>query len=297
MNASLEELYIPSSVEELEEGWCKGISKLKNVKISSKNNFFKICENSFIVGKTNKKSDKFDCIIFAHRDIKHAFIPQSIRTIGSLSFTNCKELKKIDFQRNLELASIGKQAFSWSSIRFISIPESCRIIGEHAFSGCTNLKKIEFTEYSKLELIDESSFSGSSIETIKIPSNVFCINESAFRLCRNMKKIEFQLNSKLVKIEKYAFADSSLKNIVIPTSVKSISNNTFYNCTNLKSIEFLGNGRFESSIITNCENLLLISFPNSCLVNLNIVEFNCKTENFSLFILNKCYKECKTNFY
>lgn len=278
--SSIEELYIPSSLSELEEGWCKGIEKLKKVTISPHNRHFTVIDNSFIAGK----SGTLNTLIFSVRNIESAIIPEKIERIGPLTFSNCKKLNSIEFKENSRLVSIGKQAFSWSSITRICLPKSLRKISEHAFSFCTNLRAIEFSENSELELIDESAFSNTSIEAVSIPSNVLRIEESAFSSCQNLRKIELKSNSMLHSIEKYAFAESSLKNISVPSGVRHIAGLAFYNCGCFSCAEFLCSGTFNDSIIANCKNFFLASFPNSKEVSMKIFDLNTISENFSLFI-------------
>ena len=75
----IESLTIPSNVSELKRGWCSGTAKLKEIKLSPKNKHFKFLDDKIIVGKMDEKSDNFDVIIFAIRDIKSAAIPPDIK--------------------------------------------------------------------------------------------------------------------------------------------------------------------------------------------------------------------------
>ena len=85
------------------------------------------------------------------------------------SFHDNKNIKKNQFDKNSELKTIGKSAFSHSKIESISIPSKVSKIEKSAFKDCKNLKEVEFQVSSELQLIGKSSFEGSSIENILIP--------------------------------------------------------------------------------------------------------------------------------
>ena len=76
-NSSIETLSFPPNLKELEEGWCKGIEKLKKVTISPHNQHFTVVDNSFIAGK----SDTLNTLIFSVRNIESAIIPEKIECI------------------------------------------------------------------------------------------------------------------------------------------------------------------------------------------------------------------------
>lgn len=62
--SAITSLTIPSTVEDLKEGWCKGTTNLKQVSISQQNEYFTKIDNKLIVGKSDKKSNVFDLLVF-----------------------------------------------------------------------------------------------------------------------------------------------------------------------------------------------------------------------------------------
>lgn len=74
-------------------------------------------DNKIIVGKSDPRSNVFDTIIFANRDIERAIIPKHIKYITKCSFEHCKRLKTIEFSKDSELISIGFYAFSSTAIK------------------------------------------------------------------------------------------------------------------------------------------------------------------------------------
>lgn len=167
--SSLVEIEIPQSVIELKEGWCCGAFKLDKVTVDLNNPNFSFINYSFLVGKSDSKSDVFDVLLFARRKLIEADIPSYIKRISSYAFEGCKQLNSISFQENSLLTSIGEYSFSNSSITTISFSSEVREIGDYSFYNCTKLKEICFPNHSKLESIGKNAFSNSSLETLSMP--------------------------------------------------------------------------------------------------------------------------------
>ena len=137
-------------------------------------------------------------------------IPNSVTSIGSYAFDNCKSLTSITIPDSV--TSIGNKAFSGCrSLTSITIPDSVTSIGNSAFSECR------------------------SLTSITIPDNVTSIGYFAFFNCSSLTNITI-LDS-VTSIGNYAFFNcSSLTSITIPDSVTSIGEAAFSDCTNLKTI-------------------------------------------------------------
>lgn len=74
-SSSIEKLTIPSKVSDLKDGWCCNIFGLNEIKLMPNNENFKKIGNDLIIGKSYPKSDIFDTIVIAHRNIQHVEIP------------------------------------------------------------------------------------------------------------------------------------------------------------------------------------------------------------------------------
>lgn len=72
--------------------------------------------------KSDYKSDNYDSLIFARRDIKDAIIPSDIVTISDCAFLGCNKLKTFSFHNDSKLKKLGNQLFQGSSIEQMSIP-------------------------------------------------------------------------------------------------------------------------------------------------------------------------------
>lgn len=226
--SSLEILSIPSTVEELQEGWCRGTSKLTKIIISEDNPYLKYAdsEQKIILSKTksDKKDDKteFDNIIFANRDIREVTIQSYIKHIKPFSFEECEQLTKINFLNDSCLETIEKDSFAYSSLENIIIPSSVRQIGEGAFSWCQTLETVEFSEDSNLVSIGNGAFSKSSLKYISIPSSLQRIGDGSFAWCQFLQTLKFPENSELLSIGNYAFYGSSIEVISIPSKVEEL---------------------------------------------------------------------------
>lgn len=223
--SSIESLSIPSSVSNLYDGWCNETEYLNNLIIEQGNQNFKNCDENLIIGKSDVKSDIFDVLVFANRNIKTAIIPPYIKRIASYSF-------------------------SYSSLQQVFISSSVEQICESAFSWCYNLQRVEIPFDSKLQSIDEFSFRYSLIQKICIPSNVKRICSYAFNSCYELEKIFIPPDSELQSIDKLAFSSSSITSVFIPHRVTYIDEDAFNFCEYLQIIEI----DLDSSLKSICNN-------------------------------------------
>lgn len=220
--SSLENLSIPSSVEILNDDWCYKTDNLINIQIiecSQKNIFY--YDDKFILGKSDLKSEIFDVLLFARRNIKVVSIPSFIRRIGHYAFENAKKIDAVDFDDNSELESL-EFSFGNSSIKSIKIPSSCKKIGKYSFYECEKLKNVTFSNNSQLKSIDQYAFFGSLISSIVIPSSVSEIESSAFRDCVGMLIIEFEKNCKVKPLDRSVFPNSKSLIIMVNANEKNI---------------------------------------------------------------------------
>ena len=159
-NSSIESIYIPEKLEELQDGWCNKTKKLKTVILSPKNRNFKYLDEThqIILGKSDKTTDIFDTILFSSRNIETANIPSYIKHIQSFSFEYCQSLTSIQFSEKSELKTIGQSAFANTCIQSISIPKSVEKIGKMIFYFCSHLEQVEIEKGSKIKSIDYDSF-------------------------------------------------------------------------------------------------------------------------------------------
>eukprot|EP00980_Cylindrotheca_fusiformis_P025964 scaffold14995_cov92-Cylindrotheca_fusiformis.AAC.6 len=125
------------------------------------------------------------------RALTHVLLPESLRRIGSLAFSECINLKCVQFisknapyseiNDNLEdglivfprtVSAIGKGAFQCChALRHIKLPPTLKIIEEGLCSYCERLEHVEIP--TTVKEIDDAAFVGcSSLSHIRMPSRV-----------------------------------------------------------------------------------------------------------------------------
>ncbi len=136
------------------------------------------------------------------------------------------------------VVSIGKEAFSQSSVQYISLPRTLTSIGEDAFWFCRDLKEIEIP--NNVTSIGMSAFAGcNSLEWAVLPSKLQKMDSLVFQLCRKLRYIEFP--SGLTKLPYGVLSEcSSLTSVTIPEGVTEIGNNAFEGCTSLEQVVYNG---------------------------------------------------------
>lgn len=208
VNSLIENLCIPSQVSELKKGWCSSTLKLNNVSIHSKNSHFSMVDDRIIVGKTDPKSEDWDVLLFAPRNIKYIKISSFFKRIDSYAFDRCSSLQKVEFSNDSKLTSIGEYAFAYSSFENILIPENVTNIDDNAFFYCKNLSKVIFPIKSKIKEIGRFTFAHCSFKSLFIPSSIKNIGDCAFSYCNNLQIIEVEQDFELIQLDKKIFGYS-----------------------------------------------------------------------------------------
>lgn len=154
--------------------------------------------------------------MYYNSKVEEIIIPNSVKTIGKLAFSECSNLKSIN------------------------IPSSVSNLSSDAFSKCENLTSLSVSSsnpyytssnqiiYNKLKT-KLVLCAGGKTGKITIPSTITSIEPSAFSYCTKITSII--LPSNLKTINEYAFSDcSSLTSITIPKSVTTIKQSAFVSC-------------------------------------------------------------------
>ncbi|KAK8836378.1 hypothetical protein M9Y10_039721 [Tritrichomonas musculus] len=254
----LKKLSIPSSIEKFEDKWCiNNDRELEITIIPNGTSNIVYYDKDFILGKSNSKSENFDVIVFASKDVRKVTIPSFITKIGSGCFSGCQKLVTIEFSDDSKLREIGMHAFRWSSLQEVTFPRHLFKIGKCAFHKCKKLKKVDFQKDSELLIIGKSSLSESSICDLSIPSSVVDIDENWICDSKKLKKIKiienriknisYYLNDELIVGKSYSkseifdvivFAPRTIENIAIPSFITCIASCAFGHCKDLKKVTF-----------------------------------------------------------
>lgn len=117
--------------------------------------------------------------------VEEVYLPETVVTISSNAFYECKNLKKISLPDTLKY--IGEMSFAYcESLTEVILPRDLEYIGVNAFEMCTNLVSVTFN-CEKLTLLEKKCFSCTALETVTIPNCVTTIKDSFFE-CVNLKK-------------------------------------------------------------------------------------------------------------
>lgn len=133
LHCYISKIYLPSKLEEIQEGWCmeNNIKSNLEITISPKNRYIKFLDinHQIIRGRSDKTKEKLDSIVFVLKDIKDVKIPFHIKFIKMHSFSECKKLKKIEFPDNSELYCIETDAFNDCSSYHFTEQQKLQIFG------------------------------------------------------------------------------------------------------------------------------------------------------------------------
>ena len=117
-------------------------------------------------------------------------IPNNIKSIGDLAFSDCRRLESITIPNSV--MKIGKWAFSdCVSLTSIELPDNLTDIGDSAFFGCKGLTSI--TVPDKVTSIDSWAFCNcKNLTSITIPSSLKDLGGCVFGRCDNLRDIIFK---------------------------------------------------------------------------------------------------------
>lgn len=295
-------------------------SKIKKIYNFDKNiKIIEFAENSklqCIKGMKNSKIEKIN-------------IPSSCRKIEQFAFSNCINLKTIDFAENTEKISIENFAFYNSSLESISFPSGLIDLHLNWCEGTFNLRQIKIPElndkykfenglligktnenYDKLvfvrrdmktvvipkniKVIASSAFSGSVIEEVFIPQNVIRIEKKAFSQCKNLRTVEIDENSKYISFESEVFNESGINTLSLSAGIIDFNNNWCSGLTTLTEIKIPeSNKRFkyENGFLLGKTNQNNDDFDKLIFANRNITTTSIPSNIKK--ILSSAFSECK----
>lgn len=177
---------------------------------------------------------------------------EGLTSIGDYAFSNIGYLREMELPDSL--LTLGKAAFSSTSLESMTIPSKVTVIPDSLFKECLSLETVilpegitEIGEYafygpqemtsiqlpSTLKTIGAHAFQFFGVPDsfeegllyINIPDSVEYIGEYAFS--GNKYMTSCKLPNSITKIEPYTFYDSGLKSIRIPEGVTEIGEGAF----------------------------------------------------------------------
>ena len=104
--------------------------------------------------------------LVANRTIISVVIPDTVTTIKSNAFSNCRALETVTMSRNIE------------------------VIESNVFSDCINLRNIDLGNKLK-EIPNNAFFNCRNLESVKLPASIEKIGAGAFFGCNNLLYLDF----------------------------------------------------------------------------------------------------------
>ena len=234
---SLDNLPITSALKSITIG--NGINSINERTFNSCNNLtiFNVDENNqnYSVSEDGKilfNKDK-TTLITCSSAANDVTIPDSVTTVNSGAFVNCKNVETLVIGNGL--TSLDNLPIA-SSLKSITIGNNIKSIGYNTFKDCNKLASV--TIGNRVTSIDDNAFRDcSSLTSVTIPDSVTEIGNYAFSGCGNLASVT--IGSNVTSIGSWAFNGcSSLTSVVIPDGVAKIDSSAFFGCGNLTSVTF-----------------------------------------------------------
>lgn len=189
--------------------------------------------------------------------IKELNLPNSVKSIGKISFSNCRELETVKLSENLK--TIPEYAFqACKKLQKIELPDDLKVIEIDAFAGCQNLENI--TLPSNLEKLDSGAFDNcQKLKSIVLPSSLNDVGQNIFSGCNRLSTVTFA-DSYSNNITWGMFRDcTSLSSVIIPEGVRTIEGEAFRGCLRLQEITIGSNvDTIRDAAFNECDSLKTI---------------------------------------
>ena len=273
---ALKEVVLPAKLSELGGGAFAGCNNLSSITVAPGNENFQSPSGSNVVlnrdgtilltGCSNSKipSTVKEIDNYAFRGfsaLESMDIPQGVEIIKYKTFADCENLKRVNFEPNAVLSSVGESAFSnCTSLESIDLPASVRSIGSYAFEGCRGLKSITLPDSVK-QFGKERMFKGCYLlQSVELPKGVTEIGRETFQDCWSLASVSLPEGVKTIKEDAFSKC-GKLKTINSPSTLSAIEESAFYLCTGLDSIDLSMVKEIESKAFAYCSNLRAVSLP------------------------------------
>ena len=254
---SLESIYIPGSVKEIERSVLPASLTLKKVAmpiIGTFTDYFSGGSPTMLEEVTATGEYVAEGAMASWGGafrIKYLTIAPGVKEIGAEAFKGCTRLERITVASSVE--KIGKDAFS----RENSSPRSVYIDNIDAWA------QIQFADMTSNPMYGGADLyaGGELVVSATISADVNAISPYAFSQCRSLKSVV--LSRGVVSIGERAFGNCySLTSIVIPDSVIFIGDEAFFYCDALTDVAIPGSVEFiGAQAFYECKSLVSLVIP------------------------------------
>ncbi len=179
---------------------------------------------------------------------------------GAFPATYVEEVEVFVEGDDIQVTTIGENAFSGSQLTKVVIPDCITEIESGAFNYCVNLTDVEFS--NNLVKIGDYAFSGcSNLTEINLPNSLVEIGQSGFQHCTSLQ--DFILPDSVTTLGYLAFADcTSLENAYLPKNAVNLGYCIFERCSGLRTARVESNVEvLAGEIFAFCVNLTDVELP------------------------------------
>jgi len=298
--ASLTELTVPSSVNDMEAGVYNGIifrcTNLQKINVDANNSTY--CDVEGVV----YDKDKTRLVIYPCGKTGSSYtIVDGVTTISSYAFQLANNITSVNLNN---VTTLKNRSFvNCQNLASISIPSCLTDIPEGAFESCTsiqnytvdannnNYKDINGVLFSKdgtilqqypigrsgdytipdgVVTIAGKAFNSAKITNLTIPASVTTMGDMSIKGCSSLKSVSFAESSSLTSIGEQTFYNcTSLESITLPKSLTTLGAGAFQKCNKLKSVT-VPDGSELTTISKNafigCSALEDFTFSGSCIL-------------------------------
>lgn len=201
---------IPASVTSIGHGAFNNCDSLKKITVD-KNNAVYSSKDGVLYNK-----DKSQLITYpVAKKGKTYKVLNSVKTINSAAFEQCKNLKTVKLSKNIN--ELNTNVFIGGSVKNIEVDKNNKTFSSED-GVLYNKNKTKLIRY----------LDGGTVKNYTVKTGVKTIGKNAFSDCYKLQKIV--LPDTVIKIGSEAFSWSyNIKSIVIPASVKKIADSTLWN--------------------------------------------------------------------
>lgn len=169
-------------------------------------------------------------------------MPDSVQTIGTYAFCNCRKLRCVSFSDESKLTSIGTGVFQQcASLDSLRLSASLKSIGTLAFSIHTDNVSTSNAAFDlilpeALETIGQGAFYGrTKMSKVAFPNTLKSVARDAFRKCEGLPNLSFPTS--LQTIGDYAFKScTGLEEIRVPSTLLSVGDYAFSDCSDVTKV-------------------------------------------------------------
>lgn len=170
------------------------------------------------------------CAFASATNLESIVLPTTLKDIYNPAFTNCSNLKKVDFRPTC-LSGVTCDRLFNSSITEFTIAENVERIPLNTFLGCRNIKRINYNAKDMSVYHNEHNAVTSPFMNLNLEDAELTIGETVDsipeRLFENSGIVNLELSEGVIRIGDYAFMGNNLTSLNIPKSVKSIGHAAF----------------------------------------------------------------------